>query len=85
MSAPQKYRTTFVVDAVQWTGSNLAEIDGFIDDGEDTTPTDGPIFLDTDAGEQVVHVGDWITRDGDGILAAVAGSVFASTYEAVQA
>jgi hypothetical protein len=80
--APQKYRKTALVEAVQWTGQNCAEIDEFINDGEECE-ADRPLTIETLEGDLTAQIGDWILRGPEGECWPVKGSIFAAAYEAV--
>lgn len=78
-----KYRKKpVVIEAIQWTGENCAEIDAFLDDTEETTPG-GPIVIETLEGDMTAQVGDWIIRGVQGELYPCKPDIFAATYEAV--
>lgn len=79
-----KYRKRpVVIDAVQWTGENCAEIDAFLDDQEDGTAPGHPIVIETLGGDVTAQVGDWIIRGVQGEFYPCKPDIFAETYEAV--
>lgn len=81
-----KFRTRpVVIDAIQWTGENAADVlvfcefncsCGLLDDKRVVT-------LATREGPMVAQVGDWIVRGVEGELYPCAPDTFKATHEAV--
>lgn len=74
-----RYRLKSVeVDAVQWTGGNVIEIAEFSREA---------VFVDADGLMTVagvsVGVGDWLMRDGFGLLTGCPAARFEAEYERV--
>lgn len=85
-------RRPTVVEAIRWTGSNVAEMRAFAGNHFDTIdPEDRGDDPDNTA--QVLDRlhsswiglgdGDWVVRDANGVMWPVKADVFAETYEAV--
>lgn len=76
-----------VIEAVQWTGENVAEVDAFIGDGlednDDGAKPGQPISIETLEGVMTAQVGDWIIRGVKGELYPCKPDIFEATYEAV--
>jgi hypothetical protein len=81
-----KYRRKpVVIDAVQWTGSNLEEINGLtFGSTVGSTDSDG-LLIDTIDGRLPLSSGDWIIRGITGRLYSCKPDVFAATYEPEEA
>lgn len=76
-----RYRTRPVeVDAIQWTGDNLAEVFAWAGYNVNRQPGDG-ISITTPAGTVWGRIQDWIVRDEAGYFKCVSPSVFDRTYE----
>jgi len=78
-----KYRKKpVVIEAVQWTGSNDAEIEkmmGYLPSG-----TENKLFINTLEGVITASVGDYIIRGVEGEFYPCKPDIFAETYEAVK-
>jgi hypothetical protein len=81
-------KKSVVIDAVQWTGSNLADMTRFIEcdfsasqracgDGLDS------LFIPTREGEHEARPGDWIIRGIAGEFYPCKPDIFAATFEPV--
>jgi len=96
-AAPQRFvKEQVEVDAIKWTGKNIAEVQAFLDQNADTDGTieiseddgsdDGELLIDTlEDGEnqQVQHIasaGDWIIRGVAGEYYPCKPEIFAETY-----
>ena len=73
-----------VIDALQWTGKNLDEVNKFIDDGldEEIVP-DKPFIIETLEGDVTCQVGDWIIRGIKGEFYPCKPDIFERSYDAV--
>lgn len=76
-----------VIDAVQWTGENWAEIEAF---GDKVLPLArvaaiGYIVVETAEGPLKVQTGDWIIRDVKGEFYPCKPDIFALTYDPAEA
>jgi hypothetical protein len=82
------------VDAVQWTGANVAEVEAFAGPNFQTFTPDNPYADDPDATAAVrddlhggtwvpMYDGDWVVRGVRGEMYPVRAEVFTETYEAV--
>ena len=83
-----KYRKKPVeIDAIQWTGQNLAAVLGFIDDtktGTDVVDINGSaktLGIQTLEGTMRADAGDWIIRGVKGELYPCKPDIFEATYE----
>lgn len=73
-----------VIDAIQFTGKNLAEILGFTRAGEISEDfLSDEIEIPTLEGVMKARPGDWIIRGIKGELYPCKPDIFAATYEAV--
>lgn len=76
-----------VIDAVQFTGLNFAELSAFC--GRDLQPSgvnlppNATIEIHTREGTMRASVGDWIIRGVQGEFYPCKPDIFAATYEAV--
>lgn len=85
---PLRYRKRPVeVDAIQWTGQNLGDVQAFGSGAVGIGTLDGgalPLWVIKSAATCRVERGDWIIRETDGSgFYPCAGDVFAATYEPV--
>lgn len=86
MSAPQKYRKTGLVEAMQWTGDNIDAIWEWAGADKVYGPTENNpdwLIVGTLEGSLRCSLGDWVLRGPEGECWPVKGSIFAATYEAV--
>ena len=82
---PKFRKKPVVIEAVQWTGKNLDEVNRFIGDGQDDELRPGvPILIETSEGDMTAQVGDWIIRGIKGELYPCKPDIFAATYEPVE-
>jgi hypothetical protein len=78
-----KYRKKpVVIEAVQWTGDNGAEMHTFCPSAMATAAKNSPIYIPTLEGEMTAQVGDWIIRGVKGEYYPCKPDIFAATYEA---
>jgi hypothetical protein len=76
-----KYRKKpVVVEAIQYTGSNIDEVDKFINLGEYLYST-GNIVISTLEGDMIANVGDYIIKGVNGEFYPCKPNIFAKTYE----
>lgn len=81
MSTILRYRKKPVeVEAVQWTGSNLAAIQALTGPDRAWIFRDGRLAVITLA-ERILSPGDWVLREADGGISACSEKTFASIYE----
>lgn len=83
---PDKYRKKpVVVEAVQFTGRNDAQIAAFVGSlGRDPKERQPSWFIHTLEGEMRASVGDWIIKGVKGEFYPVRDDIFAATYEKVE-
>ena len=96
----EKYRKKpVVIEAVQWTGENLAEVLAFtgkhpdwdkwfdsFEQYEDYVRVDGSVFkIKTLEGTMAASPGDWIIKGVNGEFYPCKPDVFAATYEEADA
>tara|TARA_Y100000114_G_C11663950_1_gene280403 strand:- start:155 stop:418 length:264 start_codon:yes stop_codon:yes gene_type:complete len=86
---PKFRKKPVVIEAVQWTGSNMREVDSFMD--TDTDHGDGTSFvvgaevkIATLEGVMTAGVGDWIIKGVNGEFYPCKPDIFEKTYEAVE-
>ena len=76
-----------LVDAIQWTGSNLDDVTVFcgalVSSGGFgfTDRQNGQVVMNTAAGTQRAEPGDWVVKGVDGSFKAVKPEAFAAIYE----
>lgn len=76
-----RYRTRSVeVDAVQWTGSNVAELLAWAAYNVTRQPGDG-LSISTPAGTVWARLNDWIIRDESGHFRCMTPAAFERAYE----
>ena len=78
-----KYRKKpIVIEAIQWTGNNLAEIETFT--GTIKYPVErSALLFDTLEGIMRANVGDWIIKGIQGEFYPCKPDIFEKTYELV--
>lgn len=77
-----KYRKKpVVIEAVQWTGENVEEIEAFIGGG--FSMTSSGLFIVTLEGEMFASLDDWIIRGVKGEFYPCKPDIFEATYEPV--
>lgn len=70
-----------IIEAIQWTGKNLSEIDNFIDrtvDNKETT-----LVIHTLEGDMEASIGDYIIKGVNGEFYPCKPDIFDKTYEEV--
>jgi hypothetical protein len=81
-----------VIDAVQWTGENVDEVNAFCGEGGLTRLrpelNDGSeshrVWIKTPEGTMAADVGDWIIKGVKGEFYPCKPDIFALTYESVE-
>lgn len=76
-----------VIDAIQWTGTNVDEIWTAFGAGMIYGPTEAnpdTLIISTLEGEMSASVGDWIIRGVAGELYPCKPDIFTATYEPVE-
>jgi hypothetical protein len=77
-----------VIEAVRYTGANIAEIWDAFTAEHVYGPVDGvdghPAYVETGGGRVVVNPGDWVIRGTAGELYPCRPEIFEETYEAVE-
>jgi hypothetical protein len=80
-----------MVEAVQWTGENIAEVrrelnvpDGSMFIRRRPSSEDGTLIICTLEGEMEAVVGSWIVRGVEGEFHAVKDAIFHKTYDPVE-
>lgn len=68
-----------VIDAVQWTGDNLSEIQSFY--RKDSIPIGDGIFIRTLDGTMLAGKFDWIIKGVNGEFYPCKPDIFEKTYE----
>ena len=78
-----KYRKKpVVIEAVQWTGENWADIDEWMSVyPHQTFPSAGKIEIDTLEGTMTANEGDWIIQGVNGEFYPCKPDIFEKTYE----
>ena len=77
-----KYRKKpVVIEAIQWTGTNIVEIFDFV--GDACYFTEG-LFIRTLEGDMFAHVGDYIIKGVQGEFYPCKPDIFEETYEIVE-
>lgn len=78
-----KYRKKpVVIEAVQWTGENWADIDEWMGASPHRTyPSAGTIEIDTLEGTMTANEGDWIIQGVSGEFYPCKPDIFEKTYE----
>ena len=77
---PKFRKKPVIVEAVQWTGENLDEIEAFAPDCAFYNRTNG-ILIDTLEGLMEAKLGDWIIKGVQGEFYPCKPDIFAATYE----
>lgn len=78
----KKYRKKPVtIEAIQWTGKNLSEIDNFV--GESIANKGTILIIHTLEGDMEASIGDYIIKGVNGEFYPCKPSIFAKTYEEV--
>lgn len=74
------------IDAVQWTGENVADVATLFGDGRVLVTATHPhrVVIQTLEGEMLASPGDYIIRGIAGELYPCKPEIFAATYEAVR-
>lgn len=78
---PKFRKKPVVIEALQWTGENAAEVTAFRG-GACLFDADGPI-IETLEGNMKAMPGDWIIKGVKGEFYPCKPDIFAATYEAV--
>jgi len=85
-----KYRKKpVVIEAMEWTGDNIAEIQHFMQDnppgyvGGRFSNADDLLMIHTLEGDHIAHIGDFIIRDIKGEYYPVKNDIFLLTYDIV--
>ena len=76
-------KVAVVIDAVQFTGKNDAEVLRFCPDARDPQDAKPNLIIPTAEGEMLASVGDWIIRGVEGEFYPCKPSIFAKTYEPI--
>ena len=78
----KKYRKRSVtIEAIQWTGKNLSEINDFM--GETVENKGTTLVIHTLEGDMEVSIGDYIIKGVNGEFYPCKPDIFAKTYEEV--
>jgi hypothetical protein len=77
-----KYRKKpVVIEAIQWTGKNCAEIANFVDDSIPVIMFDKPLTVITLEGQHKASINDWIIKGVKGEFYPCKPDIFAATYD----
>jgi hypothetical protein len=77
-----KYRKKpVIIEAIQWLGTNLSEIDDFI--GESITNKGTTLIIYTLEGDMKASIGDYIIKGVNGEFYPCKPDIFDKTYEEV--
>lgn len=80
-----KYRKKpVVIDAIQWTGKNVAEVEAFLGNDLHNILTTGLIEVVSNEGIVSGPEGMWVMRGVKGEHYLCAPDIFAATYDAVE-
>lgn len=71
-----------VVEAIQWTGKNWAEVNAFV--GKSAHGRDDSLWISTYEGVMTASVGDWIIKGVSGEFYPCKPDIFEKTYDAVE-
>ena len=78
----KKYRKKpVVIEAIQWVGNNLSEIDNFIGRSVDNKET--TLVIHTLEGDMEASIGDYIIKGVNGEFYPCKSDIFYKTYEEV--
>lgn len=81
----QYRKMPIVIEAIQWTGQNIAEVNAFMSPvAAIYVGTDNLIAIETLEGRMIANKGDWIIRGVKGELYPCKPEIFALTYEPVE-
>lgn len=72
-----------IIEAIQWTGNNIAEIADFMDDEYDFHPKNKKIIIRTLEGNMLANLKDWIVKGVNGEFYPCKPDIFEKTYEKV--
>jgi len=79
-----------VIEAVQWTGSNIDEVVKIYMDGTDESrvlkthcPEFGKVAISTFEGDMIADIDDWIIKGVKGEVYPCKPDIFVETYEEV--
>ena len=72
-----------VIEAIQWGGTNLEEINEFFADGLEVNLRNRPILIETLEGDVTAQVGDWIIKGIRGEFYPCKPDIFELTYEKI--
>ena len=82
---PKFRKKPVVIEAVQWTGKNLVEMQSFIGAGEYTEGfTDDFLVIKTLEGEMRAMPGDWIIKGVKGEFYPCKPDILEQTYDPVE-
>ena len=80
-----KYRKKpIIIEAVQWTGSNLEELRDFVPEEFRYNKISAPMGIRPLEGVMTISVGDWIIKGIQGEFYPCKPDIFEATYEAVK-
>lgn len=77
----QYRKKPIVIEAIQWTGDNLEELQNFVGSA---LAYDGKLTIHTLEGDHEAKVGDYIIKGVQGEFYPCKPEIFAKTYEAVE-
>lgn len=84
MSEIKKFRMRRTVEAVQWTGRNLAEVESLLNLFVEESPN-GFLYIITDEGIASARRGDWIVKGIRGNIIVCEPDDFVEIYEPANA
>ena len=76
-----------IIDAIQWTGTNIKEMLSFVSDIIDKTSDidiDKSIVIHTLEGDMKANINDWIIKGIKGEFYPIKDNIFMETYEKVE-
>lgn len=73
-----------VIEAVQWTGDNLSELQSFVPKEHWHNKLSEPMGIKTLEGVMTISEGDWIIKGVKGEYYPCKPDIFAATYEPVE-
>lgn len=80
----KKYRKKpVIIEALQWTGENIEEMDNFINCKYGYTPYDNAIYVPTLEGEMKADINDYIIKGVKGEFYPCKPDIFNKTYEEI--
>lgn len=71
------------IEAIQWNGENVIDVDKFAGNEEKIQHKNGELFIPTLEGVMKANLGDWIIKGVNGEIYPCKPDIFAKTYESL--